>query len=114
MAILQNLIKGITGNKAEFKEKYKQAEQEMKINKLLHERSLSSNERELNAYHNSKREEQIKQALDKIHKEQTKESWKPKHSILHSPHNILKNKETPKAKHIFLGKGTILTGCKHG
>lgn len=112
MGILQNLVKGVTGNKQEFKEKYKQAEQEMKINKLLNERAKSSNERELDAYHNSKREEQIKHAVDKIHREQTKDSWKSKHNILHSQYNILKSKQTPKAKHTFLAKGTILKGGK--
>lgn len=107
MGILQKLIKGVTSDKKAFKEKYKQAEEEMKINKLLEERQLSSNERELLAYNKKMREDDIKKEVDKIHKQQTKESWKPKKTILHSDYNILKS-EKPKVKHIFMNKSNFI------
>jgi len=113
MSIIKRLLEGVKGNKAEFKEKYKQAEIELKIAKTLEERSKSSNRRELEKYVRDQEESKIKMELDKIHKQQNSESWKSNHSvmnkgksILHEDTNILKQKNIFKGnKNNMLNKG---------
>jgi hypothetical protein len=114
MGLLNNLLSKMKEDKGDFKEKYKQAEIEMKIAKTLEERQKSSNERELENFYKKKHEEQIKMALDKIHKQQTKESWKPKKTALSSDYNILKAKNNfPKQKNMFMsGKNLFLNGSE--
>lgn len=110
--LIQRIFKGIQGDKKEFKEKFKQAEMEDKVQRRLEERKLSSNERELNDYHKRQREEQIKKALEKIHDKQNKDNWKS-NSILTSQKNILIS-DKPKSsnilksnKNMFLGRGSM-------
>jgi hypothetical protein len=101
MGLIQNLIKGMKGEKVEFKKKFKEAEENQKIDKILNERSKSSNERELDKYVKQQREDKIKNELDKIHKKQNKENW-CSNSILKSQGNILKNdRPILKEKNIF-------------
>ena len=94
------MIRKITENRKELKEKLKEEQQNRQIAKMADDREKSSNERELEAYIKKKREEKIKLELDKIHKKQTRETWSD-NSLLKSSYNILDN-----------GKG-ILTGDKH-
>jgi hypothetical protein len=70
-------------------EKFKEMEEDYRLQKMLEERQKSSEQRELEAYYKRKEQEQYKKAVDKLHQQQTKEAWKGK-SILKSEHNILK------------------------
>ena len=104
-----DLIRKIGGNKSEIKQKFKEREQEVKIEKMIEERQKSSNKRELEKYMHEQDEKRIKEALDKIHKTQNKENWKGQ-SILKSDKNILTN-DSPilKEKNIFKGhKASVL------
>ena len=73
MGLLQRLLGRTSEDKQKFKEEFKQAEREMKINRLIEERQKSSNERELQAHMKRLREDDIKKELDKIHKQENKE-----------------------------------------
>lgn len=105
MGLLQTLAKGISGDKQEFKEKFKEAEMNMKVQKNLEEKQKSSNRRELERLMKQKEEEQIKDALKKIRKQENKENWKSKNMVLSGGTSILKN-ERPilKEKNIFVDK----------
>lgn len=108
MGLISNLIKGMKGDKTEFKEKYKQAELEMKIAKTLEERQKSSNERELERYMKEQHEAKIKQTLDKIHDKQNKESWKSPNQVIHQSKRILhEDSNILKQKNIFKGNKNI-------
>lgn len=100
MGIIQNLIKGMGKDKAEFRAKYKEAEQEQKINEIIRNRKLSSNQREYEAYLKRQNEEMIKRELDKIHKKQNQDSWK---SNMFNGDSMLKNdRSILKEKNIFI------------
>ena len=88
---IMDLIRKMTGKKAESKEKYKDAEEEIKIQRLLEERSKSSNRRELERYMKEEEEERIKVALDKIRHQKTSDSWSGKNSLMNEKMTILKN-----------------------
>lgn len=103
MGLIQKLLGRTNEDKQKFKEEFKQAEREMKINRLIEERQKSSNRRELEKYYKDKEEERVKIELDKIHKQQNKESWKPKHQILDKGTSILKDdRPILKEKNIFM------------
>ncbi|HDK42074.1 MAG TPA: hypothetical protein ENG87_01740 [Candidatus Pacearchaeota archaeon] len=89
MGLIQNLIKGSGEDKREFKEKFKEAQQKLKVQGMLEEREKSSNQRELERYLKQQREKRIKMELDKIHKKQKKEMWEGQ-NILKSQTSILK------------------------
>ena len=95
---LMDIIKKFSENRQLNKEKFKQAEQDMLIQKKLEERQKSANERELERFIEEKREANIKIELDKIRKIKTKMAWKDS-SILNKGKSILNSD-----KHI-LGKG---------
>ena len=110
MGILKNLLSGMGKGKAEFKEKFKQAQEEDKIMNILEERKKSANRRELERYYRDKEEEKIKEALNKIHKKGNQENWKSKNMVLAKGKNILANdKPMLKEKHIFQGNKNIFT-----
>lgn len=119
MGLLKNLISGMGEDKKITKAKFKDEQQNRKIQKILDEREKSANRRELEKYYQEQEEERIKVAVDKIRKERTKESWCPTKTILTSDCNILANdrpilKEKnifKDNKHIFMNnKSTILDG----
>jgi hypothetical protein len=85
---LMDVIRRMANKKSERSEKFKQMEEDYRLNKMLMDRQKSSNERELEGYMKKKREENIKRQLDMIHKKQTSDAWS-NHSILKSS-NILK------------------------
>jgi phosphopantetheinyl transferase (holo-ACP synthase) len=100
---LMDLIRKLSGKKAVTKQKYKEAEEDLRINKLLEERQKSSNRRELERYMKEKEEEQIKKALDKIRHEKTAESWSGKSSMMNQKMTILNNdRPILMEKNIFL------------
>jgi Sec-independent protein translocase protein TatA len=103
MGLIQNLIKGIGKNRKEFKEKFKQVEEDMKINRLLEERQKSANERELEKYIKQEREAEIKRELDKIHSKQNRENWKSPNLILNQKATMLRtDRPILKEKNIFI------------
>lgn len=113
MGLLQKLFKGMSEDKKELKAKFKEAEQNEKIQHMLEERKKSSNQRELERYIKEKEESQIKETLDKIHDKQNKENWKGKmifkghKSILKDDMSILKNdRPILHKKNIFLNNKT--------
>ena len=109
MGLLKNLLKG-SGDKKEFKEKFKQAQQERKVENMLNEREKSSNQRELERYMNEKHEAQIKEALNKIHKKQNQENWKSTKTILSEKTTMLNNdRPILKEKNIFKGNQNMFT-----
>lgn len=89
------------------KAKYKEFEEDMKVQETYVERKKSANERELERFHNEAREKQIKEELEHWRK-------KAKHEA-HYGHQILKTKnmfvnEKPtilRNKSIFGGKSNL-------
>ena len=101
MGLLQKLLGKTSEDKIEFKKKFKEAQQEQKIQKLLDERSMSSNERELISIQKKEREAQILEELKKIRKQENKDNWKS-NSILTKGSSILKDdRPILKEKNIF-------------
>jgi len=99
---LMDAIRRMGERKKITKEKFKEAQENMKIEKMLNERAKSSNERELEKYMKDQRELQIKCELDKIHKKQNQDNWKG-NNPLKSQTSILKNdRPILKEKNIFL------------
>lgn len=91
MNLLKDFVKGIGGDKKVLKAKFKEAEQDMRIQKMLQERQKSADERDLEHRMEKKRQERIKIKLDKLRKEDANELWRSKNSILKSNNNILKD-----------------------
>ncbi len=107
---IMDLVRKISANKKEKSAKYKELEEDARLNKMLIERSKSSNRRELEKYYKDQEEKQVKEALDKIRKKRSHDSWKSDNSILKSQTNIMKTdksalasgKSILKQKNIFL------------
>jgi len=109
MGLLKNLLKG-SGDRKEIKEKLKQAQQDRKVENMVLEREKSANQRELERYIEERREAQIKEQLDKIHKRQNQENWKSKNMILGGKTTILNNdRPILKEKNIFHGNKNMFT-----
>ncbi len=89
MGLIKKLLGGMNENKKEFKEKFKHAQQELKIQQLLEERSKSPVQRELESNVKRENESEMKLLLEKIHQKERAENWKGK-SILKGHKNILK------------------------
>jgi len=99
---VMDIVRKMGERKRATKEKFKEAQENMKIEKMLEERQKSSNQRELEKYMKDQREIQVKSELDKIHNKQNHENWKGD-SILKSQTNILKNdRPILKEKNVFL------------
>ncbi len=101
-------IKEFLRNRLSKTERFKEAEEERKINRLLDEREKSSNERELERYWREKREEQIKQQLDGIRKQRTREMWE---SNIFKQKNIMKGHQPiMTSENMFMGKSNMFKG----
>ena len=101
MGLLQKLLGKTSEDKIEFKKKFKEAQQEQKIQRLIDERSMSSNERELLSIQKKEREAQILEELKKIRKQENKDNWKS-NSILTKWASMLKDdRPILKEKNIF-------------
>jgi predicted Holliday junction resolvase-like endonuclease len=104
---LKDLLSRFSGNKEEFKQKLKNAQEDLKIQKTIEERQKSSNERELEKCMKQQREDRIKNELDKIHKQQNSDNWKSPNMILGQKTTILKNdRPILMEKNIFLDNKT--------
>jgi len=93
-------------------EKYKELEEDYRLNKMLEERQKSSNQRELESYLKEQHEAEIKKQLDIVRKKRTQDAWRSNtvlgkgSSILKDDNPILKQKNIFKGnKNIMLGKG---------
>lgn len=109
---LMDTIRRINENKKASSEKFKQMQEEYKLNKILEDRQKSSNERELENYYKKQRESEIKEALDKIHKQQNKDSWKGTISLKQK--DMLKDdRPILKEKNIFANQKSVLVDNKN-
>ena len=106
MGLIQKLLGKSSENKAEFKAKLKQAQQEDKVERLITERAKSANQREVERYVKEGEEAEYKKILDEIRHKNNSEMWGSKgKNILNSQKNILKNdRPILKEKNIFLDK----------
>ena len=97
-----DVIRKMGEKKAVTKAKFKEAQENLKIETMLIERQKSANQRELEKYIKDQRELQIKCELDKIHHKQNKENWKG-NNLLKGQTNILKDdRPILKEKNIFM------------
>lgn len=102
MGMIQNLLKGMSQDKREFKEKFREAEMQMKIHKTLEDRQKSSNERELEVRMKRLREDDIKAKLERLRKKDVKELWSSKNKVLDKGTSMLKDdRPILKQKNIF-------------
>lgn len=90
---IQNLLKGMGEDKKEIKEKFKEAQQNQKVERMLEERDKSSNQRFLERHFKEQKEKKFKEEVDKINKQHTKDSWKG-NSFLKGHTSILKDDKT--------------------
>lgn len=106
MGLLKKLLRG-NEEKAEFKERFKQAQMEDRIANMVEERKKSSNRRELERYMREQEEAKVKEVLDKIHKKQTQDMWKS-NTILKKDKSILtEDRPILKEKNIFANNKNI-------
>ena len=84
------------------KEKFRDMEADLKMQKLLGQKQKNSNERELERFIEEKRQEDIKQQLEAFRKERRKELFKG--DLLKSP-SIFKHKNT-----VLSGGSPVLDG----
>jgi len=103
MGLLKRLLEKSSENKAEFKAKLQEAQQQRKIERLISERELSSDERELISHQKEARAEKTKNELRKIHKRKNEEMWNSKNSPIGNKMTILNTgRSILKEKHIFV------------
>lgn len=106
---VMDVIRKMGKNKQESSNRFKEMQEQDRLETMLLERKKSSNQRELEKHFKDKQEEQIKQQLDVIRKKQTKNSWKGNSmtkgetSILKTDKSALSSgKSILKDKNIFL------------
>lgn len=101
---IMDMIRKVSENKKMKSEKFKQMQEDDRLNTMLEERKKGANKRELEKYYKDQEEAEIKKALDKIHHQQNKDMWSSK-SILKSGTPITRNdRPILKEKNIFLDK----------
>ena len=108
MGLLKRLLEKSSENKAEFKAKLQEAQQQRKIERLITEREKSSDERELESHLEEQRADRIKEELRKIHHKKDEELWKSKNTLIGNKMTILNTgRSILKEKHIFMGNKNI-------
>ena len=75
---VMDIIRKWKERNAEKSEKFKEMQENDRLQTMLEERKKSSDRRELERYYKEQEEKQIKAQLESIRKQQTKESWKGK------------------------------------
>jgi hypothetical protein len=106
---IMDAIKRMSKNKNESSQRFKDMQEQDKLETMLIERKKSANQRELERHFREKQENEIKEQLDKIRKKRNKDSWKG-NSILKGGKSILEDngksmsggKSILKDKNIFL------------
>lgn len=105
----KDVIQKLTSGNSERKALIKQIDMETRVNKLIQERQLSSNERELNRYEDEDREAYIKERLEYARKKRADDI-----SFGHNPldaKNIMKSKwEILREPNQFSKKSNMLNG----
>ena len=92
----------------EKKAMFKQAEDRLRIQRILEDRQKSANERELERFHKEDREEAIKSELD-LHRIRRDKDIKFNHNPLHTK-NIMKSEwEILKEKNQFANSGNMFS-----
>lgn len=100
---IKELLQRWKDNRQASSAKFKEMQEEQRLQKMLEERQKSANQRELERYMRDQKEKMIKEELEKIHTRQNKENWKGnnfggKATMLKDDRPILKE------KNIFLDK----------
>jgi len=85
---IMDVIKKISSNKKEKGDKFKEMQEDDRLQTMLEERKKSSNRRELEKHFKDTEEAEVKRQLDIIRKKRNHDSWKGD-SILKSEKNIL-------------------------
>ncbi len=98
-----DMIRKMSANKHELKEKFKQMQEQDRLDNMLNERKKSSNRRELEAHIKKQEEEQITTELKKIRKREQSDFFSSKNSILKSDFNVLTDN-----KKLLTGGSSIL------
>lgn len=110
--VFKELLEKLTGRRKERSEKFKEMEEDYRLQKMLEERQKSSNERELERFQNEEREEVIKEHLD-FYRKRRDEDIKFGHNPLDAK-NIMKSEwEVLKEKNQFAHKGNMFVGKKN-
>lgn len=99
------MIKELLEKLKQRKAKLKDAEEDVRIQKIIEQKQKNANERELESYLEEERQKRIKLDLDKYHKKKQDEFW--------HGNNLLKNNKRymdnlPKEKNIFKHKNSII------
>ena len=100
MGILDT-AKKMLGKKNIKKEKYKEAEEDYQIHKMLEERQKSNNRRELERYYKEDEEARIKVALEKIRHKKQSDLWGGKDSVMNQKTIFKEENPILKQKNIF-------------
>jgi hypothetical protein len=106
MGLIQSLLERLKSKKA----RYADAEEELRIQKKLQERQLSSNERELNSYLEEERQKQIKGAVERFRQKKRDEFWHgnkiiDRKNIFTNQKSIMRNN-----KSLYRGRSLYLNG----
>jgi len=94
---IMDIIRKWKEKNSEKSARFKEMQEQDRLETMLLERKKSSNRRELESYYKKLEEDDIKKQLDKIHKKQTKEAWRGKNmfsgkcTILKQDKSILDN-----------------------
>lgn len=102
-----DVVRRFSERKLDNKQRFKEMETELRLQRMLEEKQKSSNRREYERYMKEQEEEKIKQALENIRKKQTRESWNGKNSLMNQKMTILKeDRPILMEKNIFLDNKT--------
>lgn len=106
---IMDAIRKMGKNKSESGKKFKEMQEQDRLDTMLEERKKSANQRELEKHFKDKKEEDIKEQLDVIRKKRTKDTWKG-NSILKGGTNIMKSdkKSLSSGKSILREKNIFL------
>jgi hypothetical protein len=110
----RDIISKLGEKRRERSEKFKEIEEDYRLQKMLEERQKSSNERELERFQKEEREENIKEALE-FYRKQKDNDIRFGHNPLDTPNvtnhtdwEVLKEKNQFAAKgNMFVGQGNI-------
>lgn len=109
---IKEFIQNLGGRKSESKERFKEAEDEDRIQSTIQERKKSANERELERYIKENREAQIKNTLEKFRKERQRDITF-NHNILNTPNIIRAKYKLLKEPNQFKNNKNIFSGQKY-
>ncbi len=109
-------IRKMGKNKGESGKRFKEMQEQDRLDTMLEERKKSANQRELEKHFKDKQEKNIKQQLDIIRKKRNRNTWKGDSilkggkSILHTDKFALSSgKSMMREKNIFLGHDSLMS-----